>query len=365
MKKIVIFNPSFEGGGVERNIKLIFKNLNKKLVNKIYFVSYDKINGLDKSIKTIEPFIKLKIKNRLFKYLVCIISILKIYLKHNDLVIFSFQANVYAIIISKILGIKVIVRANSAPTIWTNKFKIFIIKIFYKLADEVIVNSLEFHKEMKKIFNINSKIIYNPIDKEKLINLSKIKKKFNYFDEDKNSLKVINIGRLTVQKNQIELLKTIKKLKEKLPIKLLIIGNGPKKIELENYINMYKLDKNVKILPYTNNPYTYLKKSEIFVLSSLYEGLPNVLIEATLFKLICISFNCKTGPKEILKGGKGGFLVKLNDTKKISYILEKYYFSNKKTKYKKMINISFKNLKLYELNKQTNRYHELMIKFVN
>lgn len=364
MKKLIIFNPSIEGGGVERNIKLIFKTLDKKLRNKVYFVSYDKMNGLDKSIINIKPIFKVKIKNRILKYLICILTIIRIYLSNKDLVIFSFQANVYAIILAKILRIKIIIRANSAPSVWTNKFKIFIIKIFYTLADKIIVNSLEFQKEVKNIFNVNSTVIYNPIDKKELINYSKIKTKFSFFDKDKRSLKIINIGRLTYQKNQIELLKLVKSLKDRMPLKLLIIGNGPEKFKLNEYINNNNLKNHVKILPYTNNPYVYLRKSQIFILSSLYEGLPNVLIEATLFKLICISYKCKSGPKEILKNGRGGFLVKLHDVKKISNILIKYYYSKNKSSFKKMTYFSFKNIERYDLNRQKNTYQKLIMKFV-
>ena len=364
MKKLIIFNPSIDGGGVERNIKLIFGSLNKKLHNKVYFVSCDKLKGLDKSIINVRPIINIKTRNRIIKYLICIFSVLKIYLNDKNLVIFAFQANVYAIILSKLLRIKIIIRANSAPSVWTNRIKIFIIKKFYHLADKIIVNSYEFQKEVKKIFNTKSTVIYNPINKKELIYLSRIKKKFPFFDDDKKSLKIINVGRLTYQKNQIELLKIINSLKDKIPVKLLIIGNGPEKFKLNEYINKHKLKNHVQILPYTKNPYVYFKKSQIFILSSLYEGLPNVLLEATFLKLLCISYKCKTGPNEILSNGKGGFLVAKHDIKKISYILNKYYYSKNRLVFKKMINFSFKGTNRYDLDNQKNEYHALIMKFL-
>ena len=69
MKKLIIFNPSIDGGGVERNIKLIFGSLNKKLHNKVYFVSCDKLKGLDKSIINVRPIINIKTRNRIIKSL--------------------------------------------------------------------------------------------------------------------------------------------------------------------------------------------------------------------------------------------------------------------------------------------------------
>ena len=364
MKKLIIFNPSIEGGGVERNIKLIFKTLEKPLKKKIYFVSCDKIDKIDNSIEIIKPIIKLNIKSRVIKYLICILSVLKIYFENKDLVIFSFQANVYAIIISKILRIPIIVRANSAPHKWTNNLKILIIKTFYKMADLVIVNSFEFKKEIKSVFKVKSKVIYNLLDTKNLYLLSKQSKKFSFFENDKKSLKIINVGRLTYQKNQIELLKIIKSVKKDIPIKLLIIGNGPEKENLNQYINQNKLAKIVKILPYMKNPYVYFKKSEIFILTSLYEGLPNALIEATFFKLLCISYKCKTGPKEILRNGMGGLLVNEHNIKKISSILKKYYHSKNKNSYRKMIKFSYKNTRRYDLNNQRKIYQKLLIKYL-
>ena len=77
---------------------------------------------------------------------------------------------------------------------------------------------------------------------------------------------------------------------------------------------------------FQKNPYPYLKKSEVFILSSLFEGLPNVLLESLTLKNFIISSNCPTGPKEILDSGRNGLLFKMCDEndllKKIIYSLQ-------------------------------------------
>ena len=362
MKKIIIFNPSIEGGGVEKNIKLIFQNINYKLKNNLYFLSHDKIRNLDGCIKIIKPITYTKSNNRILKYLICLATIIKFYINEKNLLILSFQANVYSIILSKILRIKIIVRANSAPSIWANRFKIIIIKYFYNLADAIIVNSEDFKKEFKKIFKLDSLVILNPLDLKKIKKMSKQQKKFAFFDKDEKSLKIINIGRLTNQKNQIDLLKVVKDLRKILPIKLLIIGNGKKKKYLRDYININKLNSNTRIIPFQKNPYPYIKKSNIFMLSSLYEGLPNVLLEAVCLKILCVSYNCKTGPREILNDGKGGILCSTSNYRDFCNILKDYYFSKSKKKYIKMINYSFKKLHKYNFNQQVSKYQKLIIK---
>ena len=121
-----------------------------------------------------------------------------------------------------------------------------------------------------------------------------------------------------------------------------------------------KIKNFVKILSYKKNPYIYFKKANVFLLTSLYEGLPNVLLEATVFKKFCISYKCKSGPKEILNSGKGGVLTNTLNYKKMASEIEKYYVNRNKKTYKKMIKTSFKNLKRYDLQNQLNKYEKLI-----
>lgn len=356
MKKIVIFNPSIEGGGVEKNLEMIANHLSKKTKKKIYLISHDTSLKLDKSIKIIKPIINLGIKNRIYKYFMCLISLIGFHVNNKNYLIFSFQANVYAILFAKLLNQKIIIRSNAAPHEWINFYKRIIIKFFYNKANEIIVNSNEFKEEVKKIFKVNSTVIHNPLDKKKLTSLSKNKINISFFDNFKSGIKILNVGRLTKQKNQIDILKSINILKNTVPIRLLIIGSGNELNNLKEYIKKKKLSDNVKIIPYCKNPYVYFRKANMFVLSSKYEGLPNVLLEATLFKLLSISYNCKTGPKEILQNGKGGILINVGDYKRIAKEILKYFYDRKKYKYKKMIDTSYKNLKKYNLKKQLNKY---------
>ena len=86
-------------------------------------------------------------------------------------------------------------------------------------------------------------------------------------------------------------------------------------------INKYKLQKNIKIINYKTNPFPYLKASDLFVLSSKYEGLPNVILEAQTLKKYVISSDCPTGPKEILLNGKIGSLFKVGDYDSLAKII--------------------------------------------
>ena len=118
---------------------------------------------------------------------------------------------------------------------------------------------------------------------------------------------------MTGQKNQIVLLKAFSKLVKIRSARLLLIGSGIDKEKLLNYINKKKLHDKVKIIPFTSNPFKYISLSDIKVLSSRYEGNPNILLEIASLKKFIVSSNCKVGPREILQSGKGGILFKLDD----------------------------------------------------
>ena len=152
----------------------------------------------------------------------------------------------------------------------------------------------------------------------------KSKNKINFsFFKNFNGLKIINVGRLTNQKNQIVLLKAFAKLVKIRSARLLFIGSGSDKEKLVNYINQKKLHDKVKIIPFTPNPFKYVSLSNIKVLSSRFEGNPNILLEIASLKKFIISSDCKVGPREILQSGKGGILFKVGDYNKLYLILKK------------------------------------------
>jgi len=112
--------------------------------------------------------------------------------------------------------------------------------------------------------------------------------------------------------------------------------------------------KNVKIINFQKNPFKFITKADLFVLSSKFEGLPNVLLEAMALKKLVISTNCPTGPKEILANGKNGVLFKISDYKALSKIFMKIY-SNKKKFNKHIINAN-KDLKKFDFELNCKKY---------
>ena len=162
----------------------------------------------------------------------------------------------------------------------------------------------------------------NIFDKKKLvlledpiINISEIQKQKKKIDKkDHHKDFYLNIGRLTTQKNQKLLIEFFRnQLKESKNLLLYIIGEGEKRKELKKLISKYQLEKNIFLLGYKKNIYSYLLRSKAIILSSLWEDPGAVMIEAAFCNIPIISSDCKNGPKEFLMNSDAGYLFENNN----------------------------------------------------
>ena len=356
-KSLLLYIPSIERGGVEKVLYLVANYLVKKKININILTAFNYKNKyFSKKIKII--FLKKKnlIKSRFFKNIISIFLFIKYY-RNENITILSFQSNITAIILSLIFNKKIIIRSNTSPDKYIkNSLKKFIFRFFFNLADEIIVNGHEFKKKFKKFFSINPIVIYNPF-------IGKKGKKINFtFFNDKKCLKIINVARLTNQKDHLTLLKAVKKLANLRKCKLVIIGRGYKEKILRKYILENKLEKIVKLIGYKDNIESYIEASDIFVLSSIYEGVPNVLIESLYLKKYIISSDCSTGPKEVLNNGKYGDLFKVGDYNQLFEFLKKINIKSNKIKYK--INQGYRSLARFDHTNNCNKYFQIISKYL-
>ena len=155
------------------------------------------------------------------------------------------------------------------------------------------------------------------------------------------------MGRLTYQKNQILLIKALNQIND-LNYKLIIVGNGKEEINLRRYIEQNKLNKRIKIIKNVSNANQYYIKSDVFILTSRFEGLPNVLIEAQLNKKFIISTDCPSGPKEILLNGKAGYLFRNENIDDLKKKINNYLKNMNKRNIFKKIQYGFNNLDRFD-----------------
>ena len=359
LKNLILFMPSIDGGGVEKNLIIIANYLIKKF-QKVTIITYDRkfISKFNKKIKIISFKKNSSGEKKYYKYFVCLVLLVREYLKEKKILVLSFQANIYVLFLSTILNFKTIVRSNSSPTGWTKNFiKKFIFKFFFKFASDVIVNSHEFKKLLDDEFKTKSVVIYNPLNKKEILALSKKKiTNFNFFK--KNNINLINVARFTDQKDHITLLKALNNLKNKVKFNLIIMGYGENKKSIIDFIKKNNLSKMIKVMGFNNNPYKYIRKSDFLILTSIYEGLPNVILEAMVLNKVVISSDCPTGPKEILKNGKYGILFK---TKSVDD-LERKLVNLKSFNLYKMKKLAQKSLIRFDYQINNHKYYNLIKK---
>tara|TARA_B100001175_G_scaffold317519_1_gene334763 strand:+ start:1353 stop:1859 length:507 start_codon:yes stop_codon:yes gene_type:complete len=132
----------------------------------------------------------------------------------------------------------------------------------------------------------------------------------------------LNVGSLKIQKDHHNLIEAFSMLKFHKNCKLLIIGNGPLKNKLKKFMNLKKLNNDISFINFKSNLQKYYETADLFVSSSKWEGFSNVIAEALGYGLPVVSTNCKSGPSEILKKGKYGELVPIENSKKLALAIQ-------------------------------------------
>ena len=140
------------------------------------------------------------------------------------------------------------------------------------------------------------------------------------------------------------------------------MGSGKLKKNIQDFIKINELRHNVKIIDYKQNPYPYIKQADFLILTSLHEGLPNILLEALILNRFVISSNCETGPKEILLNGKGGALFKVKNYNDLSKKI--IFYLNKKSNREEKIKLAKSKLYKFDYLENLNKYYELLKKYI-
>jgi glycosyltransferase involved in cell wall biosynthesis len=307
------------------------------------------------------------IKSR-FSYLIIIIfsffPLLKLLKKDNPDFFIMHLLTSLPLILNNFFNLKTkfILRISGYPKlnifrkyIWkTSSNKIF--KITCPTRDLLVsLKKLDIFK-VDKIFYLQDAIIniQEHVKKTKLDDkdqLNKINNYNNYF---------LSVGRLTKQKNYPYLISEFNKyLKENKKEVLLIIGEGEEKNKLLELIKKNKLSKNVFMLGKINNVYPFMKKARALILSSLWEEIGFVIVEAAFSNLFVISSNCPNGPKEFLENGEAGYLFQSNKKNELTKKLEKFAKEEKNLKQFKIK--AKKNSSNYTLFRHHSRLKKLLL----
>jgi glycosyltransferase involved in cell wall biosynthesis len=193
-------------------------------------------------------------------------------------------------------------------------------RIFYPAADAIVAPSKGAAEDLARTINIRLdkiKVIYNPTVSQTLLEKAHQLPNHPWMAPGSPPL-VLAVGRLTAAKDYPTLLRAFARARQQQDLHLLILGEGKKRSELETLVRALGLEHDVQMPGFVPNPYAYMARASVFVLSSAVEGFPNVIAEALACGTPVVSTDCKSGPAEILDYGRYGALVPVGDDAKLS-----------------------------------------------
>lgn len=306
MKKVSFFLPSLNGGGAER----VTVNLINSLVNldiDVHLVLVKKQGVFLQDVSDKVKIIDLRSKRAIFS----IIPLLSYLNKESpDYLISSLNyLNVVALLAKKFSKVKTKFYITEHSTLsqrfgnlkGTGKLIPILMKNLYNDADRIICVSKGIRADListLKLNNPNISVIYNPVNFEKIEELKTQKIEHIFFCDE--SPVIIGVGRLIPEKNFELLINAFLEVRQYKICKLIILGSGPLEEKLKNIIQNSEYSNDIALVGFQKNPYAWMYQSDIFILSSLTEGLPTVLIEAMSVGCKVISTDCPSGPNEIL-----------------------------------------------------------------
>ena len=190
----------------------------------------------------------------------------------------------------------------------------------YRKADGVTAVSGGVADDLANAINLprdSISVIFNPVVTPELIEKSRVPLEHPWLGEGKPPV-ILGVGRLTPQKDFSTLIRAFARVRTVRDCRLVILGEGELRAELEQLVTSLGLADSVKLPGFAENPFAWMSRVRLFVLSSRWEGLPNVLIQAMACGAAVVSTDCPSGPDEILEGGKWGKLVPVGDVEALA-----------------------------------------------
>ena len=196
----------------------------------------------------------------------------------------------------------------------------FLARRFYPWADDVIAVSEGVANDVASVAGLPAgrvRVIHNPVVTPKLMALAEEPLDHPWFAQHRVPV-LLGVGRLEPQKDFRTLLRAFARLREARELRLLLLGEGALRDELEQMAVELGISEDVSMPGFAGNPYRYMRHADVFVLSSAWEGLPGVLIEAMACGCAVVSTDCPSGPREILRNGAYGKLVPVGDAEALA-----------------------------------------------
>lgn len=318
---VAIFLPSLRGGGVERSMLILARGLARLGYAVDVVLSTFSEARLLADLEGIQ-LIDLGAR-RVATSLLPFVRYLRRY--EPDVLLSGLDhANIIALLaklLSK-MSMKTIVSVRNVMSQTTRRspnlrerFIPLLARLLYPRADAIIAVSNAVRDDLVRMTGLRRgmvQVVYNPIDLEFVDRHAAKPIQHKWYSQHDRPI-VLGVGRLTLQKGFSTLIRAFHLVRQQLPSRLLILGEGEMRQELESMAHSMGMDKDVELHGYETNPFPFFTNADVFVLSSTWEGFARVIIEAMACGTPVVSTDCHGGPAEILQDGRYGLMVPVGD----------------------------------------------------
>jgi len=224
------------------------------------------------------------------------------------------------VIVSERIALSVHLQREKSRHRWRSRFMLPMVERTYRFADGIVAVSDDVANDLAGSAHIDRNTIttiYNPVVDSTLPELAALPLDHPWFSPGQPPV-ILGVGRLTPQKDFHTLLRTFALLRGEKDIRLVILGEGQQRAELAALAKELGVSADVDMPGFVDNPYQYMARAAVFALTSLYEGLPGVIIQALACGCPVVSTDCPGGSAEILENGKYGRLVPVQHNRELA-----------------------------------------------
>jgi len=238
-----------------------------------------------------------------------------------DALLSAYICNLSAVLAQRFInGLRVVISERGTPSLYLPSLSaagtIFrMMRRLYPKADRIVAVSQGVADDLIALLNLPTEkvaVIYNPVVTPELFERAQELINHPWFEQNQSPV-ILAVGRLSPEKDYPILFKAFSLVRQVRPAKLLILGEGEERANLERLAVELGIQNDVSMPGFVDNPFAFMSKASVFVLSSAWEGFPNVLVEALACGCPVIATDCRSGPREILDNGRYGRLVPVGD----------------------------------------------------
>lgn len=321
-EKIALFMPTFAGGGAQR-VMLTLADIFVRRGYRVDLVLANAVGPLKGDVPSRVRTVDLK-SRRVIQSMIPLIRYLR---REKPLALLSTldHANAVAVAATRLSGIKTIPIVRVATTVSRNtaysqgivgRAMLYSIALAYRRACRVVAVSEGVREDLVEHLRVPQdriQVIFNPTVTNDIFEKADEPLTHPWFSSGEPPV-ILGVGRLTKAKDFQTLIRAMTIVRKDTRARLIILGEGEERENLEALVKDLGLDDCVSLPGFVANPFPYIKRARVFVLSSQREGLPNVVIQALALGTRIVATDCPSGPREILEGGRWGQLTPVGDS---------------------------------------------------